>query len=110
MPCQPKHECHVDPFANNPGIGEILLICDRAHTCGIEPCIHKQPHQGTFPGKTNTCGHASVCSPYVNEVSACIPVIDGYYTTMERKVCPHCKGQGYERIYTRHKVKEVENE
>ena len=83
-----------------------MLICNKAHECDSPDCQHKKPHKGEFnDGKS--CGPGMPCFPR-KILSHCIPVVNGEYSSFERKWCPHCDGRGYTDIEHKHKVTEEE--
>lgn len=73
-------------------------ICNQAHVCKNETCGHKIPHVGE-------CANSAPCYDFqwnagrvpdraTVPISACVPVVDGKYFTLQTETCQCCLGKG----------------
>lgn len=70
-----------------------MKICDRSHICvKAATCPHAIPHD-------SQCAIAMPCyDDPSGEISACVEIKDGKYSTWERKWCKCCGGKGFEDV------------
>lgn len=72
------------------------VICNAAHRCDFEPCVHKQPHAPKGAGCEIGIGGPkchSICLG-AKIASLCVPVENGRYKIVHQHHCTHCNGKG----------------